>query len=262
MPSTGFYDVVVEIKSGAYMPWTLVYLAVERSDAKYVPKTMQLVVSFDWNPPSGYLDNFVQGLREFVDHAWDAFEEQLIVTRIDIYVGGLNWDSAHIRCWQANNFNPNALVQYSVDAQGNPIKGSYRGMQRINLPQYWPHDSATWTEWPAYLAITHELGHAFFHLADEYMTGPDVNPPQDTECRLPWEPVSIMDAAYWPFPRTEFCVRAIHDPDGDTAQTWWWWGWSSWRTIAYFNPDMYEPFVVYDTTIDNVAAAFVQVVCH
>ncbi len=267
MPATGIHKVTVEIRAGHYRQWNLVYLALERSEAKYIPKSLNLILAFDWNPDDAYLNDFIAGLREFVDHAWDAFEEQLIITRIDIYVNvvpGIDplWDSAHICCEERNDFDPLSNMTYAIDPQGNPIPGSLRGIQKIYLPKYWPHWSTTWTIWLSYLAITHELAHAFFNVADEYVTGPDVDPPQSAECRSFWESASIMDQAYWPYPKTEFCVRSNHDPDGDTSQTWWWWGWSVWQTIAHFSPNMYEPFTVYDTTVDNVAANYVQIVCH
>lgn len=254
---TDFYEITIEIKAGHYERWYLGYLAVEECKAKYIPRTLDLIVSFDWTPPTSYLDDFVAGLREFVDHAWNAFEEQLLIKRIDIYVDDQNWNIANIRCSEQNHFNPNAVMSYSIDGQGNPKKGTLRGMQIINLPKYWPHDVFTWTDWRGYLAITHELSHAFFHLADEG----DGDVPS-MECRSLWESASIMDLAQWPWPKTEFCVRINHDPDGDTHQTWWWWGWSCWETIVEFNDDFYEPFTVHDTTIDNVAADYVHIIQH
>jgi hypothetical protein len=251
MSETNFYIVTVEIQHGGYRQWNLVYLGIERSEAKYVPITLQFILSFDWNPSSSYLDDFVLGLREFADHAWDAYEDQLIVTKIDIYKNGQMWDDANIRCHEANDFNPFANQTHSG------IQGSLRGMQVFHLPKYWPHYFTTWTTWLSYLAITHEMSHAFFHLADEY-----VKDNIEIECRSYWEVASIMDLPWIPFPKTEFCVRSNHDPDGDTPQTWWWWGWSCWETITYFNPEMYEPFTVYDNIFDDVAANYVEIVIH
>ena len=261
IPGTGFYKVTVEIKAGHYRPWDLVYLAVERSNSKYVPIALQLIVSFEWNPDTSYLNDFIAGLREFVDHAWDAYEQQVIVTRIDVYVGGVMWNQANIRAHLLNDFNPNALVSYVLDGQGNPVPGTYRGLQLINLPKHWPHYSTTWNHWIAYSAITHELSHAYFHVADEYKTWNGA--PWSAACGGFWDTYSIMDGStHILYPRTEFCVRLNHDPDRDTAQSTWWWGWSCWETITYFNSEMYEPFGVHDTLIDNVAANYVQIVCH
>ncbi len=262
MPDADIYEVELEIKAGHYRQWQLVYLGLERSESKYVPLDLQLIVSVEWNPSDEYLNDFIAGLHEFVAHAWDAFEEQLIITRIDIYTGGQMWNDpdTNVNVHWLNNFTPYAVMQFSKDPQGNPIQGSLRGLGKIHLPRYWPHDSGTWTGWLSYLAITHELAHAFFHLADEYVTGPDIDPPQEAVCRPPYEDASIMDAASnWE--KTEFCTRLNHDPDGDTAQSWWW-ALSCWGTIAEFNPQVYEPYPPHTTVTGSVAADYVNIILH
>jgi len=166
------------------------------------------------------------------------------------------WNSANIRVYSTYDFNPYADIYAPLDQYGNPIQGAFRGLQLIHLPRWWPNDYRTWTTWPSYLAITHELAHAFFNVVDEY-----VYQHPEIECRSYYECVSIMDQAYIPFPKTEFCVRINHDSDGDTPQTAWWWGWSCWETIAYFNPEMYEPFAVYGIA-ETVASNYMQVIVH
>ena len=134
---------------------------------------------------------------------------------------------------QADNFNPYSRVYAPRDQQGNPIQGAFRGLQRESSAEHVVNDFSTWTTWPSYLAITHELAHAFFNVVDEGVGGhPEI------ECRSWYECVSIMDYVPRPFmfEKTEFCVRINHDPDGDTPQTAWWWWWSCWETIAYFCP--------------------------
>jgi hypothetical protein len=254
----GISKITIEIQYGGYVQWNLVYLAMERTNSKYVPVALSLTLSFEFIPSASYLNDFIAGLRLFADHCWNGFEQQVIITRIDIYQGGSMWDSANIRVHSTSDFPPFAYMSYAKDSQGNPIKGSLRGLQEIHLPKFWPNDFSTWTTWPSYLAITHELAHAFFNVADEGITDhPEI------ECRSWYECVSIMDGVPRPylFEKTEFCVRINHDPDGDTPQTWWWWGWSCWETIAYFYLDMYEPVVVYGIA-ENVASCYIQIVVH
>lgn len=260
-----FHYVMVEVYNGGYATWNIDYLAIERADvAKYVPKTFSLTVSFNWDPSTSYLDDFKAGLREFCDHLWDAYEEQVIVTTINIYTNSVNWNSANIRCYN-DFFNPYANVYAPRDSNGNPIEGSFRGAEVLNLPKYWPSYLTTWVDYRAYVAITHEFSHAFFDLADEYIGDNPSDPahPPAAECRpYIWESTSIMDGQVPPWPKTEFCVRINHDPDHDTAQSAWWWDWSCWRTIKYMNPEMYEPYTITDTLVDNVAANYVNIYVH
>jgi len=85
MSMTDIHKITIKIKHGAYSQWNLVYLGVERSVAKHDPYPISLGVSMSWTPTTEYLDDFIQGLRNFVQMLWAASEEQVLVIRIDLY---------------------------------------------------------------------------------------------------------------------------------------------------------------------------------
>ncbi len=242
MSDPGIYKVTVEIQYGAYAQWNLVYLALERSASKHVPMAFELTLSFEagWNPAgTPWLDDFIAGLRQFADHVFSALEEQLIITRITMYPNGIGWANAHI----CVHNDPN--MRAYADSVG--------GM-RFHLPKN--VKGLSWTNYGAYTTITHELAHSHLWVYDEYEDDTFIC------CGQWWDSHSVMDnwwIAYPLVPKTEFCVRNNHDPDGDTQQSIHL-GVSCWETFVAHYLQMYEPFVVYLTGIDEVAADYVEVV--
>jgi len=229
MSMTDIHKITVIIKSGSYRQWNLVYLGVERSVAKYAPYTVSLGVSMSWTPTTEYLNDFIQGLRNYVQMLWAATEEQLLVIRIDLYFNEV-CDMEEYWTWPSHT-----NIYVNETHADNPY--AWPGSQRIVLPCYW---SPPWSSYGAYHAITHEFAHAFFGVLDEYQLD-QYGIPLPVECGpWWWSGYCIMDMI-WIWDRPEFCVRINHDPDKDTPQELILHE-SCWETTVDTYPQMYEPF--------------------
>ena len=227
MSMTDIHKITIKIKHGAYRQWNLVYLGVERSVAKHAPYTVSLGVSMSWTPTTEYLDDFIQGLRNYVQMLWAATEEQLLVISIDIYFNEV-CDMDEFWTWPSHT---NMYVNETYDKWPYAWPGS----QKLVLPYLW---IPPWSSYMSYHAITHEFAHAFFGVLDEYDKDD-----WTVECGpWWWSGFCIMDQVQYSFwPRPEFCVRTNHDTDKDTPQELILHE-SCWETTVGTYPQMYEPF--------------------
>ncbi|MHA1663810.1 MAG: hypothetical protein ACTSVR_11220, partial [Candidatus Thorarchaeota archaeon] len=229
MSMTDIHKITIKIRYGAWRQWNLVYLGVERGVAKHAPYAMSLGVSMSWTPTTEYLDDFIQGLRNFVQMLWAATEEQLLVIRIDLYFNEV-LDRNNYHTWPSH-------TDVYVDENYDEFPFAWIGAQKFVLPYQW---CPPWSSYMAYHAITHEFAHAFLGVYDEYEFDQYGNP-LPVECGpYLWSGFSIMDlVTIWD--RPEFCVRTNHDPDNDTPQEQILHE-SCWETIVGTYGQMYEPF--------------------
>ncbi len=232
------YEITVEVKWASHSQWILDYLALERTEAKSCPYSETLGISMSWTPDSAYIQDMIAGLENFVDMLYGATEEQLIITKIEIYYNEV-MDRTQPSTWPAHT---NIYVDHTY--HDNPK--AYINSQKM----FFSKDHGPWET--HYHAITHEFAHAFFGVRDEYEFNNGI---LVAECApLPWLDYSIMDlVTYWSKP--EFCVRTNHDPDKDTKQEAVLHQ-SCWETIVGAYPEMYEPYNTISALTIEVASSF------